>query len=179
MDTEWKSWSFANPDFRRFWKNLNSHQEARRQGWDISDRIRCYRYKMSPLKNRNVPVPMSALLWCILTEARKHPQHKADLNRRAFGQEDRIFFPWFQCEPYPLAAKSIWSGAIRRIRLGLPVVLAHTPTHTNTDIRRWLTHFPAISSPFASSNMWLILSQPCGLTPVSFIHHHVSLGNRK
>lgn len=68
MDAEWKSWSFANPDFWRFWKNLNSHKEARRQRWDTTNRIRCYRYKMTPLKNRNVPFPVSALLWCILTD---------------------------------------------------------------------------------------------------------------
>lgn len=55
---------------------------------------------------------------------------------------------------------------------------AHLHTQTQTFAADSHTSWQSVL-PFASSNLQLILSQPCGLTPVSFIRHHLSVGNGK
>lgn len=100
------AWSFANPDFRGGWKNFSSHREASRQTSAVSDRIRCYIYKIILWKTETA----HSLHSFVVMHPDRGPeassaQGKAVLDGIALGQEDRIIFPWFQRELHPLAAQ--------------------------------------------------------------------------
>lgn len=138
---KWNSWSFANPDFRVLGKNFCSHREASRQRSAVSDRIRCYIYKIILWKTGTSHSPYRfAMMHPDRDPEASSAQGKAALDRSALGQEDVIIFSLISVGAASTRSpiNLVLSNTARTTGYG-SLVLSHTPTYTNTDIRQ-LTH---------------------------------------